>query len=354
MSPIKDVSDIRRMPRLGKIRLGIKVQGDKNPYPQATDYFVVPPTITEYVGQKPRTLTIMFPSDNPEDFAPQYLKCYSYSQKLVCKGNGVTCRRKVDTLTGDFASHTTDEWVFQDELPCDPDECPKYQAKQCRRVMNLMFIMPSVPGLGLWQLDTTSIYSIININSSVDLIKQVCGGRIRMIPLTLSLEPQEVEPLGEKRKIVHILHLRSDIKLSDTQRLLRKKPEEVLLPEIDEEEVPSDLFLPEGERPPAEPAAPQSAAEPPPADADWEKLESAGSGGLPPGAAKSRDPNTVKQEDIPDYNALARVCYECWGMQPPAVAKELGYAFFREISLPPWDAFLTIKASKEGPPDETD
>ena len=42
MSPIKDVSDVRRMPRLGKIRLGIKVEAEgKNPYPRATDYFVV-------------------------------------------------------------------------------------------------------------------------------------------------------------------------------------------------------------------------------------------------------------------------------------------------------------------------
>jgi len=71
MSPIKGISDIRRLPRLGKVRLGIKVEPpDKNPYPRATDYFVVPDEIKEYVGEKPKQLQIMFPVEDPEVFAP--------------------------------------------------------------------------------------------------------------------------------------------------------------------------------------------------------------------------------------------------------------------------------------------
>lgn len=239
---IKGVSEIRRPPRLGKIRLGIKVEEPKkNPYPKAVDYFVVPDEIKQHVGDKPKQLNIMFPVDDPREFAIQWLKCYSFTQGLVCKGNGMMCRRKVDTITGAMADHTTQEWVWKDGLPCDPDQCPAYAEKQCRRVMNLLFLMQDVPGFGVWQLDTTSFYSIININSSIDLIKRLCG-RISFIPLTLSLEPQLVEPPGIKRKTVHILQIRCDQKLADIQRIARRSPEQVLLPPLDEEEAPSDLY----------------------------------------------------------------------------------------------------------------
>jgi len=245
MSPIKGVSEIRKMPRLGKIRLGIKkVSGrTENPYPVATDYFVVPDEIKKYVGEQPKQLKIMFPTERVEEFAIQWLRCYSFTQGLVCRGDGMLCRRKVDTITGAMADHTTREWEWQDGLPCNPGSCPEYSGEkpQCRRVMNLLFLMPDVPGLGVWQLDTSSFYSIININSCLDLIKRLCG-RISFIPLSLSLEPQVVEPLGIKKKTVHILQIRSNVKLAEIQRLGRRRPEQVLLPPLEEEEIPADLF----------------------------------------------------------------------------------------------------------------
>lgn len=344
MTPIDGVSDIRRMPRLGKIRLGIKVEGEegKRPYPRPTDHFVVPKEVADHVGENPKKLSIMFPTNNVNDFAPQYLKCYSASQGLICKGDGFMSRRKVDTANGDFASHTTREWVWKDGNTCDPDKCPMYssQMPQCRRVMNLLFMMPDVPGFGVWQLDTSSFYSIVNINSAIDLIKNITG-RIAMIPLTLTLEPREVEPPGIKKKIVHILQLRSDFKLADIQRLGRKKPEQVLLPELDDEEKPTDLFPDEQTGGQIEMApGDKAAAEAPAADQK-------------PPVAKSRDPNTVKPEDVPDVNALARVCYECWGMQPTDVTKELGGGFLRDYAKTPeeaWNCFLQIKAVKEEQP----
>ena len=237
MSPIKGVSELRRIPRLGKIRLGIKEISSRtqNPYPQATDFFVVPDKIKSYVGDKPTKLPIMFPTEKPEEFAQQWLRCYSFTQGQICKGDGVTSLRKVDVVTGAIADHTTQEWVFTIGT-CDPDTCPEYTGDpergikpQCRRVMNLLFLLPDVPGFGVWQLDTSSFYSIININSCLDFIKRLCG-RISFIPLTLSMEPMEVTPPGIKKKTVHILYVRSDVKLAEIQKLGRIPPERVLLP----------------------------------------------------------------------------------------------------------------------------
>ncbi len=328
MCPIKEVSDIRRMPRLGKIRLGIKVEPvGKNPYPRATDYFVVPDEIKDHVGTMPKKLNIMFPTEKAGEFAQQWLRCYSFTQGLICKGDGSTAIRKIDVETGDIARHTTQEWVFKD-WGCDPDTCEQYLEKQCRRVMNLLFLIPDVPGLGVWQLDTTSFYSIVNVNSCVDLIRRLCG-RISFIPLTLSLEPQIVEPPGIKKKTVHILQIRSDVKLAEIQKLGRVAPERILLPALEEEEAPADLY-PEQKLIEAEPGAGKERA---PAEPREEKT-----------------PDDITEDDVPDMNAVVRVCFHFWQMQPVEVCGQLGYKTMIDLNasgISPWEAWLTIKQLKQ-------
>jgi hypothetical protein len=52
---IKDLSDKRRLPRLGKIRLGIKCKSVStgNEYPKEVEYFVCPPEVQKVYGEKP-------------------------------------------------------------------------------------------------------------------------------------------------------------------------------------------------------------------------------------------------------------------------------------------------------------
>jgi len=337
--PIKDISDIRRMPRLGKIRLGIKVQPEeegKNPYPRATDFFVVPDEIKQYLEEKPKKLNIMFPTEEVEKFAQQWLRCYSFTQGLVCKGDGQVATRKIDVETGDIARHTTQEWRFNDVWGCDPDTCEQYLDKQCRRVMNLLFMMPDVPGFGCWQLDTTSFYSIVNINSCIDLIRTICK-RISFIPLILSLEPIEVSPPGITKKTVHVLAIRSDFKLADIQRLGQTPPELITMPSLDEETPPEDLF-PEQKIVKAE-----------------AKAEAEAEAEAPPEQVEKKTPDDVTEDDVPDIDAVFRVCFHFWKMQPIDVCRQLGYdsaiATYAQ-RLNPWEAWLTIKSLKQPKPPE--
>jgi len=331
--PIDKVSNVRRIPRIGKIRLGIKVEPEgKNPYPRATDYFVVPDEIKEYTGNMPKKLNIMFPTEKAEEFAQQWLRCYSFTQGLVCRGDGVKATRKIDVETGDIARHTTQEWVFKD-WGCDPDTCEQYLEKQCRRVMNLLFLLPDVPGIGVWQLDTTSFYSIVNVNSCVDLIRRICG-RISFIPLTLSLEPLEVSPPGITKKTVHILAVRSDIKLAEIQKLGRVPPEKIMLPLLEEEEAPADLF-PEQKLVEAEAGAGKAPAEP----------------------GEEKTPDDITEDDVPDMNAVVRVCFRFWEMQPVEVCGQLGYKTMTDLKdsgISPWEAWLTIKQLKQPPAPEAE
>lgn len=118
-----------------------------------------------------------------------------------------------------------------------------YLNKHCRRVMNLMFLIPQAPGLGVWQCDTSSFHSIVNTNSMIKLLKGMFG-RCSMIPLTMFLGPIEVSPEGQKRKTVHVLQFKLEtMRLADVARLALLPPARALMPAPAEtEEPPDDLF----------------------------------------------------------------------------------------------------------------
>lgn len=247
MSPIRGVSDARRMTRLGIIRLGIKIESEgKNPYPRPTDYFVVPDEMKPIVGEKPTKLNIMFPSDDEEEVTRQYLRCYGRTHGLVCWGDGVQGHRKIDTHTSEMAGRDTTDWEWQ-EITCDFEECPEYGAR-CRRVMTLMFMMPDVPGLGVWQINTSSFYSIREINTTLGIIRNMTrrpdypNGRISWIPLTLSLGPLTVNPPGTGQKTVYIMHIKTDFKLADIIKTALLPPGRAIVPAPEVEEPPGDLF----------------------------------------------------------------------------------------------------------------
>ncbi|MDP2661811.1 MAG: hypothetical protein Q8R28_13870, partial [Dehalococcoidia bacterium] len=236
---IKNLSDRLRIPRLGKIHLGIKaVNAAGKEYPKAVDYFVcADPRFQAVYPGEPRELAVLFPTDKPEEFASQYYRSYSRSRGLVCKGDGVKANRMIDADTGLLdtpdPSAKNIAWV---DLQCPGRECAYYQDYACREVMNLQFLLPDVVGLGVWQLDTSSINSIINVNSALALLRSVVG-HVNMVPLSLAVIPLEVTADGRKKK-VWVLDLKIDMKLGSLRG-------QSVLPEPDDEG--DELLLPSAE-----------------------------------------------------------------------------------------------------------
>jgi len=231
--PIKGLTEKRRLPREGKIHLGIKATTNKAgqecpPYPKAVDYFVFPQAHPQYqelvdtFGDKPKELRIVIPVNNEEQFASQYYRCYSKSRGLICKGDGEVAMRTVDTVTGAMADRDS-KTVEMREVSCEGRECPDYKAGKCKEMMNLQFLLPEITGLGIWQIDTSSINSIRNINGAVSLIKAV-HGRVAMLPLLLTMEKIEVTPPGEKKKSVWVLNLKSPTTLVEAAKQAMLKP----------------------------------------------------------------------------------------------------------------------------------
>lgn len=254
--PIRNLSERRRVPRIGKIHLGIKKEKPGGAeYPAATDYFVCPPDVHAVYGTEPKELRIMFVSNDPEIAASQYLRSYKRTVGLVCRGDGyrATARLDVDALAKANGEIGLGAWASAESkqtemrvIPCagegydDEPSCPAYKAGHCKRLMMLQFAVLGVKGLGVFQIDTSSVNSIQNVNGFIEYLSVLIGGRIAGIPLLLKLVPQEVSPDGRK-KTVHVLKLDADFSMEELVQAGRK-PTVELLPPPPDEEVPEDFF----------------------------------------------------------------------------------------------------------------
>ena len=240
MSPIKGVSEIVRLPRLGKIRLGIKKETEQGVvYLTPSDYFVCPEEVREVFGEKPKELRIMFPTNDESQWASQYLKCYSATRGLICRGDGEMAIARVDIRTGEIATRDAMDTDLRESL-CSPATCPYYQSGRCRRVMNLQFLLPDCPGFGVYQLDTSFFNSIRNVNSTLAFTRGICG-RLSMIPLSLKLVEQEVQPEG-KRKMGRVLSLTAPYSLIEIQKYAQIPIGQPLLLPPPGTEAPDDFF----------------------------------------------------------------------------------------------------------------
>jgi hypothetical protein len=245
--PIKNLSDVRRLPRLGKIALGVKKTTNKEgkpcaPYPTECDYFVCPDKVKAVFGDKPKELRIMFPVSNTEVFFQQWYKCYGASA-LKCKGDG------------EKAFTWDEENGGMKEVPCP---CPELAGGGCKQIGTLQFLLPEVPGMGVWQVTTSSKASIIDVNSSLDFIRAVCG-RAHMVPLILKREKTEMTRTegGKPKKSTHYtlkVDLDGNATLKQLQEAAQVKAEVVLLPPADESK--DDLLYPENGFAPDEPEKP--------------------------------------------------------------------------------------------------
>ena len=200
---VKGISEVRRLPRLGKIRLGMKIKRKdvakcsckdgcfRCTFPKETTYFVCPPEVQAVYGEKPTELDVMLPVNDPEVVFPQAYKFYGSSRGIKCMGDGETALR-VNEETGEM-----------EEVPCPtPDNCGYCKNKsgypQCSFRASLMVMLPKVSVGGIYQIDTGSYNSAVDVNSGMDYCFGMLG-RINMIPLKLRRVPRETFHDGKKR-----------------------------------------------------------------------------------------------------------------------------------------------------------
>jgi len=228
---IEGLTDRVRLPRLGKIRLGVKVDvGTANEHPRDLDYFVVPEEVAKILNDdKPRELRIMFPIDDQAEIFPQALKRYGSNAGLKCSGNGARAK-EMDPLTGQLQGK---------DCPCEhlrtrtreyyKDEDGQNKRCDCAIHATLNFVLPDVNIAGVYQIETNSINSIIDINSGMKYIRGILAdahgiGSLQGIYLKLVREATVVYPKTKKhpegeKQIRHTLKLYPDFDLRNVPRL---------------------------------------------------------------------------------------------------------------------------------------
>ena len=242
--PIKELSKIRRLPRAGIIRLGVRIKTSKDcrcegknksclicmgtgiiHRPKETDYFVVPEKVQAVYGKEPKKLKILIPVEDEEIFFKQYY--YSYGKGfLLCKGDGE------DAVYWDF-----DKGDYQTrKCPCE-----KLEAGKCSQTGILQFILPEVEeSAGVWQITTHSRNSIIDINSGIDYIRGIAG-RIAFVPLWLVRDEIQTQKMDKEKGAIKGKHWTMKFSLEASLRQLQEAgqipPERFFLPIPDESQV---------------------------------------------------------------------------------------------------------------------
>jgi len=258
---IPGISDVQRLPRLGKIRLGEKRQSKSGKeYPAALDHFNFKdaPEVEKVYGKNCRELEIMFPVDDPGIFFPQELKAYRTSG-LFCRSNdGQTATRVRVGLSdgkgripkgreldpdGEAYLKRTGEAVdvgSMFDLPCPYHECSFFQNKFCKGVGRLLFMLPKVPRFGCYEITTSSWNSMVSVNNYVKAI-QGAAGRVSLIPLKLKLVPQKASVDG-KAKTIHVLEIVYEGATQTLLAMAKHRPTRALaVDREDPKEVPDDL-----------------------------------------------------------------------------------------------------------------
>lgn len=181
---VQGISEKRRLPRLGKIRLGVKVINPKtgNEYPKETPYFVVPEEVAKVYGSQPIELDVMFPVNSLDIVFPQAFKWYGDQKGLKCIGNGQIAYR-LDENSRE---------MIERECPCE------LLGNGCALRCHLLVILPKVNMGGVYQIDVGSYNSVVDINSGLEYIEFLIG-RFAMVPLKLRRVPREIPYEGQKR-----------------------------------------------------------------------------------------------------------------------------------------------------------
>lgn len=248
-----------RFPREGKIHLGVKVpkmitrngKQEQIEYPTATDHFVLPPALLmdtnfrealEELGEdpeRPKRLPVWLPSCNiPDNIVSSYDR-YSKTRGLLCRStDGITalCR---DEATG--ASR---------EQPCLNAKCEHFVKGDCFVMHRLRVMLPDAGGVGVWQIDTKSPNNWGNLSCEMTNIIGWTGGKLAGLDLILSLEPEDklitykdrTGAMKQSLKTVHLMHLRSGIKLRDLKKAAAAVEVDWDMSDVDEVDTEFDVM----------------------------------------------------------------------------------------------------------------
>lgn len=213
-------ASLLELPEIGRLHIGKKVKNaNGREYPTSVDYFIPAGKYAERfaksLGDKPSTIQIVFPNDNPEFVCNERYEYRDSQGALLASGDG----REFKIWDGKkYADFSTDKY---------PDLMQKITAKYPKKPRNdddngwdvsltMRFIVPAVRGIvGVWQLSTKGAASSIkNIRNSFDGV-QTLRGTVTQTVFDLSVQFAKSNKPGQASKYPVLSLVANDTRIAE-------------------------------------------------------------------------------------------------------------------------------------------
>ena len=190
-------------PIIGHIRCGKK--SDRG-FPMSTDYWLADgkyaSLFDKAYGDKPDTIQIVFPSDNPELVCREEYELRDTQGKLVASGDGETFK-VWSTKSKAYTILSVTEYPNLMEMVKS-----KYPSQDWKITLTLNFIIPKVRGImGLWQFSTKgSASSIPQVRDTFDAVLEQNGHASGVIfDLSVKMHTSQKPTTASKYPVVSLV-----------------------------------------------------------------------------------------------------------------------------------------------------
>lgn len=212
---------ILELPEIGRLHIGMK---SEKGYPVSIDYFR--PTgkyagmFTEALGEKPQTIQIIFPDDDPIRVCNERYEYRDNFGALVARGDGKT----FEVWDGKhYAPYPVEK--YPDIMEQIADKNPTKRGRDnWDIVLTLRFIVPAVRGVvGVWQFSTKGkASSIRNIRESFDAV-QLMRGTVTQSVFDLSVQFAKSNKPGVNSRYPVVSLVANDTRIGEIREAIAPK-----------------------------------------------------------------------------------------------------------------------------------
>lgn len=224
------------LPEVGRLHIGKKQMGDKGrEFPVSVDYFIPSGKYADLfvaaLGEKPSTIQVIFPSDNPELVCNERFEYRDNSGALVARGDG----RIFEIWDGQrYAPYSVDKYpdIWDQIIRNNPT---KRGADNWDIVLTLRFIIPAVRGIvGVWQFSTKGkASSVRNIRESFDGV-QALRGTVTNTVFDLSVKFAKSNKPGNNSRYPVVSLVANDNRISEVREAMNPQQNlSLLLPKTE-------------------------------------------------------------------------------------------------------------------------
>ena len=211
------------LPEIGRLHIGKKQLGQNGKeYPVSVDYFIplgkYASLFTNALGEKPGTIQVIFPSDEPEKVCNERYEYRDDKGALVARGDG----------------HTFEVWDGKKYAPYSIEQFPDVMERITRAnptkrgadnwdiVLTMRFVVPAVRGVvGVWQFQTKGkASSVKNIRDSFDGV-QALRGSVKQSVFDLSVKFHKSNKPGDNSRYPVVELVANDARIAEIREAIQ-------------------------------------------------------------------------------------------------------------------------------------